>query len=220
MPMSTQSLRCCSNGSSMPEPDRHPAGLAGAAVGGLHRTGPAAGDDGEPGPGQRAAEGRPGRVLGVVARGAGRAEDADGARQLGQQPEALDELGLDAQDPPRIGVHPVRRAARVEQSLVGRAGADPAAAQGHRAALALAGPAERVRVRGRLGRVEPAAGRRRRRRPVSRRPQQRRGRRPASGHARRRRRSRPGQWSCPNGSAPARRPRPPSCSPVGPRDPA
>jgi hypothetical protein len=35
--------------------------------------------------------------------------------QLGEQAEALDELGLDAQHPPRVGVHPVGGPAGVEQ---------------------------------------------------------------------------------------------------------
>ena len=38
--------------------------------------------------------------------------------ELGQQAEPLDELGLDPQHPPRVGVHPVRGPAPVEQPLV------------------------------------------------------------------------------------------------------
>ena len=71
----------------------------------------------------------PGRVLGVVVRGARGTEHGDGGRQLGEQAEALDELALDAQHPPRVGVHPVRRAALVEQPLVRGAGLDLSAAQ-------------------------------------------------------------------------------------------
>ncbi len=50
-----------------------------------------------------------------------RAEPKIGDRgpELGQQAESLDELGLDAQHPPGIGVHPVGRAALVEQPLIG-----------------------------------------------------------------------------------------------------
>ena len=52
----------------------------------------------------------------------------DRRAELGQRAEALDELGLDAQHPPRVGVHPVARAAGVEQPLVGGAGVDLVAA--------------------------------------------------------------------------------------------
>ena len=86
-------------------------------------------------------------VLGVVARGAGRAEHRHRAGQLREHPEALDELGLDAQHPPRVGVHPVGRAARVEQPLVGGAGAHLAPAHGDGAALVFAGRAELRRCR-------------------------------------------------------------------------
>ena len=47
------------------------------------------------------------------------------ARQLCEQAETLDELRLDAQHPPRVGVHPVGRAAGVEQPLVGRRSRGP-----------------------------------------------------------------------------------------------
>ena len=42
----------------------------------------------------------------------------DGGTELGQQAEPLHELGLDPQHPPRVGVHPVGRAAPVQQPLV------------------------------------------------------------------------------------------------------
>ena len=119
MPTSTHSLRSCSNGSSMPEPDREPAGLAGAAVRRLHRARAAAGDDRVAGLRERGADRHARGVVRVVAGRAGAAEDADRARQLGEQPEALDELALDPQHPPRVGVHPVAGAAAVEQPLVG-----------------------------------------------------------------------------------------------------
>ena len=60
-------------------------------------------------------------VEGVVDRRARRAEDRDGRAELGEGAEALDELRLDPQDAPRVGVHPVGRAAGVEQPLVGGA---------------------------------------------------------------------------------------------------
>ncbi len=76
----------------------------------------------------------PGRfVHRVVGLGARRAEDADGRAELGQRAEALDELRLDAQHPPRVGVHPVGRTAGVEQPLVGRAGRDLGRPSGARA---------------------------------------------------------------------------------------
>jgi hypothetical protein len=53
-------------------------------------------------------------VLGMVPAGAGGAEHGDRAGQFGEHAEALDELGLDAQHPPRVGVHPVGEATRVE----------------------------------------------------------------------------------------------------------
>ena len=124
MPRSTQSLRRCSNGSSMPSPtDRPPASWQPRLTASI-----------VPGPppvitaksvaGQRGAELPAERVLGVVARGAGRAEDRDRPRQLGEHAEALDELRLDAQHPPRVGVHPVAGAAGVQQPLVGGARLD------------------------------------------------------------------------------------------------
>ena len=66
----------------------------------------------------------------VVGRRAGRAEDRDRRAELGQRAEALDELGLDPQHAPRVGVHPVGRAAGVEQPLVGGAAVDLARGAG------------------------------------------------------------------------------------------
>ena len=121
MPLSTHWLSPDSKGSSMPSPTLTPPGLAGALVGGLHRTRAAAGDHGEAGLDQLAPGLLADGVEGVVGRRAGRAEDRDRGPELGQRAEALDELGLDPQHAPRVGVHPVGRAARVEQPLVGGA---------------------------------------------------------------------------------------------------
>ena len=117
------------------QPDGHPAGLLGTLVGGLHDPGTATGDHREALLGQRGAD-----LLGLVvvlgARlGPGAAEHGDGPRQAGQRTEALDELGLDPQHPPRVGVHPVAGSAGVEQPLVGGAAGLVAlvAAQPHRA---------------------------------------------------------------------------------------
>jgi hypothetical protein len=68
----------------------------------------------------------------------GRPEDRHGQAQLGQQAEALDELGLDPHDPPRVGVDPVGRAAAVQQPLICGRRRDLAAAQRDRALTALA----------------------------------------------------------------------------------
>ena len=54
-------------------------------------------------------------------------------RQFGERAEALDELRLDAQHPPGVGVHPVGRAAGVQQPLVGGARLDLAPPAQHRA---------------------------------------------------------------------------------------
>ena len=120
MPMSTQSLRRCSNGSSMPSPTETPPASRRAPVGRLHRARAAAGDHRVAGVGQRRAE-RDRRPRTPGCPGGVRAEPKtdDRARQLGQQPEALDELGLDPQHPPRVGVHPVRRA-RGSRAAAGR----------------------------------------------------------------------------------------------------
>jgi hypothetical protein len=98
--------------------------------------GPAAGDDRVAGAGQRRADPHARRVVRVVGPGPGAAEHADRAGQLGEQTEALDELRLDPEHPPRVGVHPVGGTAQVEQPLVGRRPDRPrvglAAAQHHR----------------------------------------------------------------------------------------
>ncbi len=153
MPRSTQSLRPCSNGSSMPSPTENPPASEQPRLAASIAPGPAAGDHREAGLGQRRAQRPALRVLGVVARGARGAEHGDRARQLGEHAEALDELGLDAHHPPRVGVHPVARAARVEQPLVGGGRLVAAlAAQHHRAALLLLGMR-------RLARARPSAAR-------------------------------------------------------------
>src|SRR6185437_16429134 len=63
--------------------------------------------------------------------------------EFGQQAEALDELALDPQHPPRIGVQPAAGLLRVEQPLVGGhqvlLGLVPA--QDHRSAVPLLGGA-------------------------------------------------------------------------------
>src|SRR5262249_853171 len=64
------------------------------------------------------------RVARAAARGT---EDRDRGPESGQRAEALDELRLDAEYAPRVGVHPVARPPRVQQSLVGRALVDPVA---------------------------------------------------------------------------------------------
>ncbi len=115
-----------------PEPDRGALGLDAPAVGSLHDTRPAAGDDGVPGLRELGAELPRELVLGVVARRAGGPEHGDGGADLGEQAEALDELGLDAQHAPGVGVHPVGRSGAVQQPLVGGSGLGEAPAQDDR----------------------------------------------------------------------------------------
>lgn len=102
------------------EPDRDATAETAASVGGLHDARPAARDDRVPGPGQRRADPLREFVLLAVRLGARGTEDAHGVRQVGQQPETLDELRLDAQHSPGVGVHPVRgpRASRSRWSVV------------------------------------------------------------------------------------------------------
>ena len=69
----------------------------------------------------------------------GRAEHADGGREFGERAEALDELRLDAHDPPGVGVHPLGGTFGVEQALVGGARLDLVAATDHRAEPLLLG---------------------------------------------------------------------------------
>ena len=168
MPMSTHSLMPCSKGSSMPSPTRQAAGLAGAPVGRLHHARAAAGDHRVAGLGQRRAQvARPSSYSGLSGWRAGRAEDADRRRQLGERAEALDELGLDPQHPPGVGVHPVasgRGESSSRWSVV--PGLDLVAAQRHRAAVPLgrrwsrrASPVGWVRRRaGRVGMIVGHAG--------------------------------------------------------------
>mgnify|MGYP000084181986 CR=1 FL=1 len=75
------------------------------------------------------------------------------ALALGEGAEALDELRLDAQHAPRVGVHPVARAAGVEQPLVGGGRGDLGAPQRHRAlrAQGLVGLGARGSAVGRRG---------------------------------------------------------------------
>src|SRR6185437_8759740 len=109
--------------------DRNPADAGGALVGRLHDAGPTPGDHRVAGPGQRLADGLGNLVIRAVPLGPGAAEDRHGQAELGQQPETLDELSLDAQHPPRVGVHPVARAAAVQQPLIGGGLGDEVAAQ-------------------------------------------------------------------------------------------
>src|SRR5699024_1416877 len=60
--------------------------------------------------------------------------DTDGGRNLRQQAEALDELRLDAQDPPGVGVHPIGGTTMVQEPLIGGGPGDgaPPVGQGSR----------------------------------------------------------------------------------------
>ena len=81
-------FRPCSNGSSIPEPDRLRAGVAGAEVGRLHRARAAAGDHRHAGLADIRAVSRHERVLGAVARRARRAEERRRGADVRQRLEA------------------------------------------------------------------------------------------------------------------------------------
>src|SRR6202000_532287 len=72
--------------------DRLRPDLARPAVGGLHQTGAAAGDDGPAAAAEASAHLADQRVVGVIARRARGAEDGDGAPDPGQRVEAACEL--------------------------------------------------------------------------------------------------------------------------------
>src|SRR5918999_2405376 len=95
------------------KPNRQRAGVARAAVGGLHHTGPAAGDDGHARrahqPRRLARQG----VLGSVRRRPGRAEEGGRGAHMGERAEALLQLLPDALDPGGI------REGREERLLLG-----------------------------------------------------------------------------------------------------
>ncbi|CAO5250554.1 hypothetical protein FAGKG844_40214 [Frankia sp. AgKG'84/4] len=116
------------------------ARLLGAAVDRLHRAWTAAGDDGEAGLGEAGTQASALRVDRVLGGDARRAEHGDRPRQLREQPEALDELALDPQHPPRVAVHEPGRATGVKQPLVGGGTLDLAATGDD-------GPAELLRRR-------------------------------------------------------------------------
>src|SRR3954451_23749465 len=83
--------------------DRARAGLARAAVGGLHRAGPAAGDDGEARRAEPAADLAGHLVLARAGRRARRAEDRDAALDAAQQLEAAGDLVAHALDARLVG---------------------------------------------------------------------------------------------------------------------
>ena len=128
MPTSTHSLRPDSKGSSMPSPTLTPPASLAPLLAASIAPGPPPVITAKPASTSArpscSAEG----VRRVVGRRAGRAEHGDRRAELGQRAEALDELGLDPQHPPRVGVHPVGGPARVEQPLVGGAAVDLVAA--------------------------------------------------------------------------------------------
>ena len=134
--MSTYWLRPSSSGSSMPRPTETPAAPGRALVRGLHDARASAGDDRVPGLGQARGDLLSKLVFGAGPQRPGGAEDRHRYAQLREQAEALDELGLDPHDPPGIGMHPVGRAALVEQPLVRRGRRDLLASQGGRSLAA------------------------------------------------------------------------------------
>ena len=98
--------------------DRQPTALATAPVGGLHDARPAAGDDRVARLGQPAPDGPRQLVLGAVDRGAGRAEHGDRRAHCRHRIEPLDELGEDAQRPPRVGPLECGRGGPLQELLV------------------------------------------------------------------------------------------------------
>src|SRR5207245_10118608 len=65
-----------------------------------------------------------GPVLGLIGGCARGPEDGHSRRKFGELAESFDELALDAQHAPRVGVHPLGRSARVKQALIGGAALD------------------------------------------------------------------------------------------------
>src|SRR5699024_2393526 len=119
-------------------PRRH-AGASGPRVLGPpvrapQHSGTTAGAGGVPGLGEPTAHLRTEPVVLAARIDTGRTEDTDGGRNLRQQAEALDELRLDAQDPPGVGVHPVGGTTVVQEPLVGGGPGDgaPPVGQGSR----------------------------------------------------------------------------------------
>ncbi len=102
------------------EADRQTTGFLRAPVDSFHRPRTTTSDHRIAGPDERGTEPFAQGVIGVVHRNTGRAEDRHRSGQLREQPEPLDELALDPQDPPRVGVDPVGRTTSVQQVLVGR----------------------------------------------------------------------------------------------------
>src|SRR5690606_13897576 len=102
-------------------PDGEASRLERAPVRCLHGAWSTAGDHRIPGLGESLADLDGQLVDGIMRVGAGRAEDAHGWTELGQGTEALDELALDAQHPPGVGVQPLGPAPGVQEALVVRA---------------------------------------------------------------------------------------------------
>ena len=97
--MSHHEFSPCSWGSSMLKPTERPPAFLAAAVGGLHHPGTAAGDDREPGLGERAAGSSRALVGGRALEDARRPEDRDRrAVDLLDGLEPGEELGRDQRD--------------------------------------------------------------------------------------------------------------------------
>ena len=116
--------------------DARAAGFEGALVRCLHDAWPAAGDHRVAGLHQPCPHPLCHRILGVSARGSGAAEDTDRGTHIGHGTEPLDELRLDAQHTPRVGVYPVACPAGIQQSLIGGGALRLPPAQDHRAFVA------------------------------------------------------------------------------------
>ena len=84
-------------------PDRRRAGVPCATVGGLHQAGAATGDDRVSGPTELGADLMDERVVWMVSRRAGRAEDRHRRTDVGKRVESLRQLRRDLADAPGVG---------------------------------------------------------------------------------------------------------------------
>ena len=114
------------------EPHRDAVGFVSALVGGLHHPGSAPGDDAEPGLDEFAGQFLGRGVDRIVRFGPGRTEDRDRRAEFGELAEALDELGLDPHDAPRVLVNPCHISAGREQALIGGGGQNHVPGAQHR----------------------------------------------------------------------------------------
>src|SRR5207302_5732052 len=100
--------------------------FAGAAVGGFHDAGTAAGDDAETAPGQLARKLARGVVHRIRWSNAGGTKDGHGRADGGKCIKTLDELRLDAQDSPGIALEELREGRPFQERAILRRSFDAA----------------------------------------------------------------------------------------------